>query len=128
MLIGTDSSPCSLSLSNRSTLCSTKKCHQNKSDLKNVFVQKSFFFNIYSFDPNHAYWNQRRLFCGRVCFDDCRAGNCAQLFLLHSIRSSLFTFLSFLLQNPKLWFRALVHAPLQLLRCERHHALNSFTI
>ena len=38
MLIGIDSS---LSLRNRS--CSTTKCHQNKSDLKNVFVQKSFF-------------------------------------------------------------------------------------
>ena len=44
MLIGIDSSPCSLSLRNRSTLCSTTKCHQIKSDLKNVFVQKSFFF------------------------------------------------------------------------------------
>ena len=43
MLIAIDSSPCSLSLRNRSTLCSTTKCHQNKSDLKNVFVQKSFF-------------------------------------------------------------------------------------
>ena len=43
MLIGIDSSPCSLSLRNRSTLCSTTKCHQNKSDLKRVFVQKSFF-------------------------------------------------------------------------------------
>ena len=43
MLIVIDSSPCSLSLRNRSTLCSTTKCHQNKSDLKNVFVQKSFF-------------------------------------------------------------------------------------
>ena len=43
MLIGIDSSPCSLSLRNRSTLCSTTKCHQIKSDLKNVFVQKSFF-------------------------------------------------------------------------------------
>ena len=43
MLIGIDSSPCSLSLRNRSTLRSTTKCHQNKSDLKNVFVQKSFF-------------------------------------------------------------------------------------
>ena len=65
MLIGIDSSPCSLSLRNRSTLCLTTKCHQNKSDLKNVFVQKSFFFNIfYSFNPNHAYWNQRRLFSG----------------------------------------------------------------
>ena len=63
MLIGIDSSPCSLSLRNRSTLCSTTKCHQNKSDLKNVFVQKSFFFNIFCyFNPNHAYWNQRRLF------------------------------------------------------------------
>ena len=67
MLIGIDSSPCSLSLGNRSTLCSTTKCHQNKSDLKNVFVQKSFFFNIfYSFNPNHAYWNQRRLFSGNL--------------------------------------------------------------
>ena len=67
MLIGIDSSPRSLSLRNRSTLCSTTKCHQNKSDLKNVFVQKSFFFNIfYSFNPNHAYWNQRRLFSGNL--------------------------------------------------------------
>ena len=48
MLIGIDSSPCSLSLRNRSTLCSTTKCHQNKSDLKDVFVQKSFYFSIYS--------------------------------------------------------------------------------
>ena len=47
MLIGIDSSTCSLSLRNRSTLCSTTKCHQNKSDLKNVFVQK-FFFSISS--------------------------------------------------------------------------------
>ena len=67
MLIGIDSSHCSLSLRNRSTLCSTTKCHQNKSDLKNVFVLKSFFFNIfYSFNPNHAYWNQRRLFSGNL--------------------------------------------------------------
>ena len=66
MLIGVDSSPCSLSLRNRS-ICSTTKCHQNKSDLKNIFVQKSFFFNIfYSFNPNHAYWNQRRLFSGNL--------------------------------------------------------------
>ena len=65
MLIGIDSSPCSLSLRNRSKLCSTTKCHQNKLDLKNVFVQKSFFFNIfYFFNPNHAYWNQRWLFSG----------------------------------------------------------------
>ena len=48
MLIGIDSSPCSLSLRNRITLCSTTKCHQNKSDLKNVLVQKSFFFSIVS--------------------------------------------------------------------------------
>ena len=61
-MFGIDSSPCSLSLRNRSTLCSTTKCHQNKSDLKNVFVQKSFLFNIYSFNPSHAYWNQRRLY------------------------------------------------------------------
>ena len=47
MLIGIDSSPCSLSLRNRSMLCSTEKCHQNKSDSKNVFVQK-FFFSISS--------------------------------------------------------------------------------
>ena len=47
MLIGIDSSPCSLSLRKRSTLCSTTKCHQNKSDLKNVFV-KIFFFSISS--------------------------------------------------------------------------------
>ena len=43
MLIGIGSSPCSLSLRNRSTLCSTTKCHQNKSVLKNVLVRKSFF-------------------------------------------------------------------------------------
>ena len=43
MLIGIDSSSCSLSLRNRSTLSSTTKCHQNKSDLKNVFVQNLFF-------------------------------------------------------------------------------------
>ena len=48
MLIGIDSSPCSLSLRNRSTLSSITKCHQNKSDLKIVFVQKSFFFSISS--------------------------------------------------------------------------------
>ena len=67
MLIGIDSSLCSLSLRNRSTLCSTTKIHQNKADFKNVFVQKSFFFNIfYSFNPNHAYWNQRRLFSGNL--------------------------------------------------------------
>ena len=48
-------------------VCSTTKCHQNKSDLKNNFVQKSFFFNIfYSFNPNHAYWNQRRLSSGNL--------------------------------------------------------------
>ena len=47
-------------------VCSTTKCHQNKSDLKYVFVQKSFFFNIYSFNHNHAYWNQRRLFSGNL--------------------------------------------------------------
>ena len=46
MLIGIDSSLCSLSLRNRRTLCSTTKCHQNKSDLKNVFVQ--IFFSISS--------------------------------------------------------------------------------
>ena len=67
MLICIDSSPCSLSLRNRSTLCSTTKCHQNNSDLNNFFVQKSFFFNIfYSFNPNHAYWNQRQLFSGNL--------------------------------------------------------------
>ena len=49
MLIGIDSSPCSLSLRNRSTLSSTTKCHQNKSDLKNVFVQKFFFFQYLLF-------------------------------------------------------------------------------
>ena len=43
MLIGIDSSPCRLSL--ETEVCSTTKCHQNKSDLKNVFVQK-FFFSI----------------------------------------------------------------------------------
>ena len=49
MLIGIDSNPCSLSLRNRSTFCSTTKCHQNKWDLKNVFVQKSFFFQYLLF-------------------------------------------------------------------------------
>ena len=43
MLIGVDSSTCSFSPRNRSTLCSTTKCHQNKLDLENVLVQKSFF-------------------------------------------------------------------------------------
>ena len=88
MLIGIDSSPCSLSLRNRSTLCSTTKCHQNKSDLENDFVQKSFFRYLllfqsqscllesmaaifrqsagYIFNPNHAYWNQWRLFSGNL--------------------------------------------------------------
>ena len=42
MLIGIDSSPCSLSLRNRSTLCSTTRCHQNKSDLK-MFLYKNLF-------------------------------------------------------------------------------------
>ena len=32
-----------------------------------MFLYKnSFFFNIYSFNPNHAYWNQRRLFSGNL--------------------------------------------------------------
>ena len=48
-VIGIDSSPCSLSLGNRSTLCSNTTCYQNKSDLKNVFVQKSFFFQYLLF-------------------------------------------------------------------------------
>ena len=48
MLIGIYSSPCSLSLRNRSTLCSTTKCHQNKSDLKKCFCTKIFFFPISS--------------------------------------------------------------------------------
>ena len=47
MLIGIDSSPCSLSLRNRSTLSSTTKCHQNKSDLK-MFLYKNLFFSISS--------------------------------------------------------------------------------
>ena len=47
MLIGIDSSPCSLSL--KTEVCSTTKCHQNKSDLKNFFVQKSFFFQYLLF-------------------------------------------------------------------------------
>ena len=46
MLIGFDSSPCSLSLRNRSTLCSTTKCYQNKSDLK-IFLYKNLFFFQY---------------------------------------------------------------------------------
>ena len=87
MLIGIDTSPCSLSLRNRSTLCSTTKCHQNKSDLKNVFVQKSFSISsilsipimliginggyfpaicrvcfIFRFNPNMRLARQRRLF------------------------------------------------------------------
>ena len=63
MLIGIDSSPCSLSLRNRG-MFNYEKINRT---LKNVFVQKSFFFNIfYSFNPNHAYWNQRRLFSGNL--------------------------------------------------------------
>ena len=32
-----------------------------------MFLYKNFFFNIfYSFNPNHAYWNQRRLFSGNL--------------------------------------------------------------
>ena len=36
--------------------------------LKKMFsYKKSFFFNIfYSFNPNHVYWNQRRLFSGNL--------------------------------------------------------------
>ena len=35
--------------------------------LKKCFCTKIFFFNIfYSFNPNHAYWNQRRLFSGNL--------------------------------------------------------------
>ena len=54
MLISIDSSPCSLSLRNRSTLCSTTKCHQNKSDLTKVFVQKSFCFQYLLFFQSHS--------------------------------------------------------------------------
>ena len=32
-----------------------------------MFLYKNFLFNIfYSFNPNHAYWNQRRLFSGNL--------------------------------------------------------------
>ena len=32
-----------------------------------MFLYKNlFFFNIYSFNPNRAYWNQRRLFSGNL--------------------------------------------------------------
>ena len=32
-----------------------------------MFLNKNlFFFNIYSFNPNHAVWNQRRLFSGNL--------------------------------------------------------------
>ena len=32
-----------------------------------MFLYKNLFFNIfYSFNPNHAYWNQRRLFSGNL--------------------------------------------------------------
>ena len=43
-------------------------CHQNKNGLKKFFCTKIFFFfNIfYSFNPNHAYWNQRWLFSGNL--------------------------------------------------------------
>ena len=64
MLVSIDTRPCRLSLTDRSTLCSTTKCHQNKSDLKNVFVQYFFFNFFYSFNPNHAYCYQRWLFSG----------------------------------------------------------------
>ena len=63
MLIGIDSNP--VASLYETEVCSTTKCHQNESDLKNVFVQ--FFFNVfYSFNPNQAYWNQRRLFSGNL--------------------------------------------------------------
>ena len=91
MLIGIDTSPCSLSLRNRSTFCSTTKCHQNKLDLKNVFVQKSFSISsilsipimligingryfpaicrvcfIFRFNPDMRLARQRRLFSGNL--------------------------------------------------------------
>ena len=32
-----------------------------------MFLYKNLFFDIfYSFNPNHAYWNQRRLFSGNL--------------------------------------------------------------
>ena len=32
-----------------------------------MFLYKNlFFFNVYSFNPNHAYWNQWRLFFGNL--------------------------------------------------------------
>ena len=31
-----------------------------------MFLYKNLFFNIYSFNPNHADWNQRRLFSGNL--------------------------------------------------------------
>ena len=66
MLIGIDSSPCKLSLRNASMF--NFEMPSKEIVLKKiVFVQKSFFFNIFdSFNPNHAYWNQRRLFSGNL--------------------------------------------------------------
>ena len=54
-----------------------------------MFLYKNlFFFNIYSFNPNHAYWNQRRLFSGNLpgMF----------IFFVHDISSFCETPLSFL--------------------------------
>ena len=36
-----------------------------------MFLYKILFDIFYSFNPNHAYWNQRRLFSGnlRVCLN-----------------------------------------------------------
>ena len=65
MLNGIDGSPCSLSLRNRNMF--NYEMHQNKSDLKMFLYKNLFFFNIfYSFNPNHAYWNQRLLFSGNL--------------------------------------------------------------
>ena len=43
-----------------------------------MFLYKNFFFNIFCyFNPNHAYWNQRRLFSGNLpgMFSYCEVEN-----------------------------------------------------
>ena len=65
MLIGIDSSPCRLSLRSRSMF--NYEMPSKWIGLKKCFCAKIFFLKIfYSFDPNHAYWNQRRLFSGNL--------------------------------------------------------------
>ena len=41
-----------------------------------MFLYKNLFFNIFCyFNPNHAYWNQRRLFSGNLPGMFFEAGN-----------------------------------------------------